>query len=38
MLLPFTYVVMTIGSLALMGFPFTTGFYSKDIILRDFSS
>jgi len=32
--LPFTYIMMLIGSLSLMGFPFLTGFYSKDVILE----
>jgi NADH-ubiquinone oxidoreductase chain 5 len=33
-LLPFTYLMILIGSLALMGFPFLTGFYSKDVLLE----
>lgn len=32
--LPFTYTAMLVGSMALMGFPFLTGFYSKDVILE----
>jgi NADH-ubiquinone oxidoreductase chain 5 len=31
---PFTYSMMLIGSLSLMGFPFMTGYYSKDFILE----
>jgi len=33
-LLPFSYTIMVIGSFSLMGFPFLTGFYSKDAILE----
>ena len=33
-LLPYTYGMFLIGSLALMGFPFLTGYYSKDLILE----
>lgn len=32
--LPFSYAIMLIGSLALIGFPFLSGFYSKDVILE----
>lgn len=32
--LPLTYVTMFIASLSLAGFPFLTGFYSKDVILE----
>nr|YP_007890596.1 NADH dehydrogenase subunit 5 [Histiona aroides]AGH24090.1 NADH dehydrogenase subunit 5 [Histiona aroides] len=33
-MVPFTYAMMLIGSMSLMGFPFLTGFYSKDVILE----
>lgn len=32
--LPFTYMMFFVASFSLMGFPFLTGFYSKDIILE----
>jgi len=32
--MPFTYISILIGSLAIMGFPFLTGFYSKDILIE----
>jgi len=33
-IIPYTYMMMFIGSLSLMGFPFFTGYYSKDVILE----
>jgi NADH-ubiquinone oxidoreductase chain 5 len=32
--LPFSYICLFIGSLAIIGFPFLTGFYSKELILE----
>lgn len=32
--LPLTYFAMVLGSLAIMGFPFLAGFYSKDLLLE----
>jgi NADH:ubiquinone oxidoreductase subunit 5 (subunit L)/multisubunit Na+/H+ antiporter MnhA subunit len=33
-MLPFSYMMILLGSLALSGFPFFSGFYSKDLILE----
>jgi len=33
-LLPYTSIMLMIGSLSLMGWPFLTGYYSKDLILE----
>ena len=32
--IPFTYATMLVGTLALTGFPFTAGYYSKDAIIE----
>jgi len=32
--MPFTYISIFVGSMAIIGFPFLTGFYSKDFILE----
>src|SRR5437868_4645772 len=32
--MPFTYLSIVIGSLAILGFPFLAGFYSKDLLLE----
>lgn len=32
--LPFTYTVMLVGSIALLGLPWLSGFYSKDLIIE----
>ncbi|MCH8476013.1 MAG: NADH-quinone oxidoreductase subunit L, partial [Opitutales bacterium] len=31
---PFAYICLFIGSISLLGFPFMTGFYSKDLIIE----
>jgi NADH-ubiquinone oxidoreductase chain 5 len=32
--LPFTHIALLIGSISLMGVPFFSGFYSKDLIIN----
>ena len=33
-IMPFTYIMFLVGTLAIIGFPFLSGFYSKDLILE----
>lgn len=33
-LMPLTYIAILVGSLSLTGFPFLTGFYSKEVVLE----
>jgi len=33
-ILPITYMGILLGSMAIMGFPFLAGFYSKDLVLE----
>ena len=34
LIMPFTYICFTIGSLSIMGFPYLTGFFSKELIIE----
>jgi NADH-ubiquinone oxidoreductase chain 5 len=33
-ILPFSYIILLIGSLSLMALPYMSGFYSKDLIIE----
>jgi len=33
--MPFTYIIMFFSSLALIGIPFLSGFYSKDLLIEN---
>jgi proton-translocating NADH-quinone oxidoreductase chain L len=37
-MIPYTFIMIVMGSIALMGFPFLSGYYSKDLILEIGSS
>lgn len=37
-MIPYTFIMIVMGSIALMGFPFLSGYYSKDLILEISSS